>query len=448
MVFKLPKWGGAMVHSDSQLTDFIDLKVPRNNVDRIWHKNDLDGEKAGAKGNGIAGNGNIAACTFNGKKDNLVIYGYKGEHLWSSGEMLNLLSVSSSPMVGWDGKKRDCVIACDNKTILMVKKYSDGFWIEWTSSIPQPKKEILLPFSPTIVDEKILILPTKNGPVYAFDVDTGELLGMKKLGSNNSGDYYSTINSACVNSNKNRIYITTEYSKPVDPPRGRLYALDVNLEETDVDEILSEAWFYPFNGRSQASPIFIDDVLYFDGYRPGLSTMSDPRVYALTDDGAKYKACETSYLNKTWFSFSMDPRGGLWYEDLRGKKLVHFKKEDDKIVISEVIHVNKLVKDRILDNYKPLSCMTICDRKNPVMLISVITYFFKKYIFAIELDKIDSEKNNYDDAILWDNKTTDFGINYAGGQYTILKKNNNNSEKNRILFGMYWDGVRAIGSVD
>ena len=92
--------------------------------------------------------------------------------------------------------------------------------------------------------------------------------------------------------------------------------------------------------------------------------------------------------------------------------------------------------------------MTIFDRKNPVMLISVITYFFKKYIFAIELNKINSKNiNNYEEAIVWRNKTTDFGINYAGGQFTILTKNNN-PDDNRILFGMYWDGVRAIGSVE
>ncbi|GAG11328.1 unnamed protein product, partial [marine sediment metagenome] len=53
-----------MVHSDPQQTDFIDLPVPKNNVDKIWIKNELKSEKGGAKGNGIAGNGTIAACTF------------------------------------------------------------------------------------------------------------------------------------------------------------------------------------------------------------------------------------------------------------------------------------------------------------------------------------------------------------------------------------------------
>jgi len=437
-----------MVHSDPQQTDFIDLPVPKNNVDKIWYKNDLIGEKAGAKGNGIAGNGAIAACTFNGKRDNLIIYDYEGKHLWSSGEMLNPLSFFSTPMVGWDEKKRDCVIACDNKTILMVKKYEDGFWIKWTTHIPQPEKSVLLPFSPTIVKEKIIILPTKNGPVYAFDADTGVLLSMKKLGSNNAGEYYSTINSASVNNNDKRIYITTEFSKPINPPRGRLYALDINPKSTDENEILSEAWYYPFNGRSQASPLFVDDILYFDGYHPGFGIINKPHIYALTDKGDRYKVSEKTYPNKTLFSFSKDPRGGVWYEDLRGKKLVHFKKIDDKIIIAEEIHVNKLVKDKLLDIYKPMSCMTIFDRKNPVMLISVITYFFKKYIFAIELNKINPNiNNNYDDSILWKIKTTDFGINYAGGQFTILKKNNTPAD-NRILFGMYWDGVMAIGKTD
>ena len=76
MSFKLPKFGGAMVHSDPQLTNNIKLSIPKDNVEIVWHKNELNGEKAGAKGNGMAGNGEMAACKFKGREDNLVIYEY------------------------------------------------------------------------------------------------------------------------------------------------------------------------------------------------------------------------------------------------------------------------------------------------------------------------------------------------------------------------------------
>ncbi|UCF49772.1 MAG: hypothetical protein JSU91_08485, partial [Thermoplasmatales archaeon] len=87
--FILPEWGGGMVHSDPSLSDYISLPVPKNNVEILWHRSELFGEKAGAKGNSISGNGEIAACTFSGIKDNLVIYDYFGNRLWTSGDLLN-----------------------------------------------------------------------------------------------------------------------------------------------------------------------------------------------------------------------------------------------------------------------------------------------------------------------------------------------------------------------
>jgi hypothetical protein len=92
---------------------------------------------------------------------------------------------------------------------------------------------------------------------------------MKYLGSGeiNGKGYFSTINSACVNGN--RVYIVTESSKRTNPPSGRLYAVNVN-PDADKCERLTESWHYDFEGRSQASPLFIDGTFYFDGYTPGL----------------------------------------------------------------------------------------------------------------------------------------------------------------------------------
>ena len=94
---------------------------------------------------------------------------------------------------------------------------------------------MLLPFSPTIVNGKTIILPT-NGPVYAYDLD-GKLLAEKRLGMGeiDSKEYFFSVNSACVNGN--RVYITTEFNTPGrmvgDLQHGRLYALDVNLNAKD-----------------------------------------------------------------------------------------------------------------------------------------------------------------------------------------------------------------------
>ena len=440
----LPDWGGAMVHSDPQMTDFIDLSIPKENVDIVWHSNDLKSEKGGAKGNGIAGNGTIAACTFHRLRDNLVIYDYYGERLWTSGDMLNAVAVSSTPIVGWDKKKKNnSIIACDNKTILNIKSKKDDVWIEWISDIPNPESNILIPFSPNLMDKgNIVILPTKNGPVYAYDAESGDLLTMKKLGVNkNCNDrYYSTINSACVNESGDRVYISAESSKKVDPPRSRLYALDLNEDVKNNTDLFTESWFYPFQGKSQASPLFIDDTIYFDSYiSPGFGILKEQKIYALTEKDVGYSICGTSYPRKTWFSFSKDPREGFWYEDSPGKKLVRFLKENNQIIFLEEINMKDLFDSPGKPNiHRPMSCMTICDEKEPIMLISALSLWPKQYLIAVKLE----ENNN---SVQWKIPLDDFGWNYPGGQFTILKKNKD-PDNNRILFGTYWDGVMAIGS--
>jgi hypothetical protein len=461
MSFKLPKWGGAMVHSDPQQSDNINLQVPRNNVDILWIKDDLDSEKAGTQGNGIASNGVIAANTYNGKKDNLIIYDYYGKRLWTSGYKLNLIATTSTPMI--DTKNR--VVVSDNKKIIMVGPVDNGFDVIWQQYIDYEgpglrNTGIIIPFSPTIVDEKIIILPTKGGPTYAFDVEDGSKLGEIYLGlgeiTHDSG-FFSTINSPCVNGK--RVYITTEMSIPSSRLRkiylGRLYAIDVKTDASNPDEIFSVAWYYPFIGRSQASPLFIKDTVYFDIFTSLIGVLEKPFVCALADHDDSYEEkwrirYPPDYQgiwdsrDSTWYSFSKDPRGGFWYEDLRGKRLVRFNESDGSII--QEIPVKKLVPMGELGIFFPLSCMTIYDKKDPVMIISVISFFNNKYTMAIDLNKINGDE--FHDSILWRVKVKSrFGFNAAGGQFTILKRDDD-FNNNRIFCSTYWSGVMAIGAVD
>ena len=177
--FILPTWGGGMVHSDPKMSDYIRLPVPKNNVEILWHRNELSGEKAGAKGNAITGNGEIAACTFGGKKDNLVIYDYDGNRIWSSGDLLNFWTVASVAIIDINNR----VIICDNRIIAMIDPLDydkDGKIIEWTSKLIKGG----LPFSPIITEDGTIIVATNNGPVYAFNITNGELLTYKYIGKN------------------------------------------------------------------------------------------------------------------------------------------------------------------------------------------------------------------------------------------------------------------------
>ncbi len=453
MSFKLPKFGGSMVHSDPQLTGNIDLPIPTDNVKIAWVKNRLEGERTGTLGNGVAGNGKIVANTFNGVKDNCVIYDYNGNCMWKSGYMLNLVAGGQTPMVDINNQ----VIVNDNKKMLMVKvdvstKKGRIVWITEFPSYEGPW--MLVPLSPTIVKDRTVILPT-NGPIYAFDVNNkGKFLVEKYLGKgeiDNKG-YFSTMNSACVHDN--RVYITTSYYHPNKKQRlfhrGRLYTLEVNPDAASDDEILTEAWHYDFFGLSQASPVFIKDTIYFDSYTPGLlGLIRRPRVHAITDKGTHYRkkwvvrypkllSFPKVLRGKTWFAFSKDPRGGVWFEDLGGKRLVRFCEK--KGTIKDDIFIPDLIQEEDSKNYMPMSDMTICDMNHPIMIVSAINIKYKKYVLALDL-----ENNN---SVLWKVRIDSaLNLNYAGGQFTILKKNNDPS-KNRIVFGTYWDGVMAIESAE
>jgi hypothetical protein len=197
--FNLPSWGGAMVHSDPQMSENIRLPVPTENVSELWRRNDLGGEFFGTWGNGIAGNGKIAANTFTNYlgKDNLIIYDYYGNQLWSSEKgksySLNFLATSSSPMVDINNR----VVACDNEKIIMINASNvNNITLQWKTDIPHEKvgpfERIFfpLPFSPTIVENKTIILPTKGGAVFVYDAENGTELINITLGENETNETY------------------------------------------------------------------------------------------------------------------------------------------------------------------------------------------------------------------------------------------------------------------
>jgi len=551
--FILPEWGGGMVHSDPQMSENIRLPVPEDNVGELWYSHELGGELFGCLGNGIAGNGKISATTFNNyiqllNKDwgynNLMIYDYYGNRIWSDDKELNLWAMVSTPMVDMN----DRVVACDNNTIILVDASDqDNVQVEWSTSIPVDSLlinySLALPFSPTIVENETIILPFSNSPVFAYDVDTGELLDEIYLGKNETIDpywgipkmslvnfttllfnyrldsicpyrynstseliewnssvpygilppkkwrftdgdfrfdvdennvtvlekeglfdweylasneianpgiytgegYFSTINSACVDGN--RVFLATEYNKdgtkPYNTTIGRLYAIDVIPDEANSTVILEEAWNYTYNGTTQASPILIDDTLFFDGYNNSLFAKDwNPRIYAVYTNGTE--RWNVSYPNRTLFSFAVDPRGGFWYEDsdlLRvniseGNKLVRFSEEDGSIL--EEINMSTLLNDTSGDKILPGSDMTTCGTTtNPIMLISANKPYRKegKWVCAINL----SDNNS----LLWKIPiNSPLHMNYAGGEYVISRENN----VSRVLFGTYFGGVMGVGT--
>jgi hypothetical protein len=473
--FPLPPWGGGMVHCDPQLTDNIRLPVPTanatDNIGEIWYRHEFGGEKYGTYGNGISGNGRIAAASFGlydffgtrfNRNDNLILYDYDGNRLWSSGYWrwfnhteypwsLDPSACGSVPMVD----RYDRVVACDMEKIILVNASDHhNIRVDWVSYFPPIRLSLLhpsmppVPLSPNILENSTIIVPTFGGSLYAFDVRTGTRLASISFWDNSSSEshHYGTQNSACVQGN--RVYLTAQFPTPNLLGRyrgnisGRLYAIDVDPDATNQSDILKVAWYYSYPGQGQASPTLINHTVYFDAFNGNYTTLDgsnrDPRIYAVYTNGTlRWKR---NYPNITAFSFAMDPRGGFWYNDMGvpfygggGRQLVHFSTENGSIL--EELNVSTLLHDT--ERVYPVSCMTIGGTAtDPIMIVSANHFLFHpgKYIIAINL-------SNHE--VLWKVPImSPLNFNTCDGQYTIL----NESGHYRVLFSTMTGGVMAIGS--
>ena len=456
--FILPSQGGGMVHCDPQMSENIKVSLPNTTMTLVWYAHSFGGEKFGTWGNGIVGNGNIAAVNLNNYlgPNNLIIYDYYGNRLWSSGTWrilrpqfpwsLNSESCASSPMVDI----HDRVVSCDDRHLILVNATDHShIHVDWVSVIPHIIPFYPLPISPSIVENRTIILPSSEGPVFAYDVNDGSLLASMKLGQDITG-YYSTTNSACVRGN--RVFLVcTKAGKS-----GRLYAVDV-FPDAVPGERLKVAWYYDYSRKShksQATPTIIGDTVYFDGYNESANiSRRDPYIYAVYTSNGTEK-WSRPYDNITWYTFTADPRGGFWYKDTDplthsgGNKLVRFSEADGSRI--EEIDMKELLNDQ--GPYRnrsvmPGSDMTIFgNASNPVMLISANYYGNApgKWVLAVKLHYNETTRTSQN-TVLWKvalNETMHNHMNYANGDYTPMIKDG----QIRILFSTWLGGVAALGT--
>ncbi len=456
--FTLPDKGCYMAHCDPCESDNNLMPVPEGDVGIAWYVGELPGETIGTLGLGVSGNKEIAACTFSGFSDNLVVYDYDGNRLWKSGDLLNLLAGSSAPMIDVYGR----IIACDNKVVIMVDPLDydeDGKTLEWKTELPKGG----LPFSPIITEDGTIIIATDRGPIYAINSTDGALVAIKYLkpekplltllrllGFNVSG-FYSTINTPCARNN--RVYISTHYK---DITGGfsiffdaRLYALDVDADNPNPDERLKVAWTRGFGGPSGASPTLINDTIYFDGDRGEPSILINPHLYAVQDMGTygklKWKTAMPTSIDA---SIAVDPRGdSIWIVDTFLGRLVRYSTENGKLL--EKINIDKLVGEPGI--HTPSSVITISGTETrPILIVSAmaIPIFQLSTCFVLA---IDLANNN---SLLWKVKVSEgisVNLRIPLGQYPILMRDN----EPRILFaitdgmtpGATRGGVCAIGKL-
>ena len=424
--------------------DYINMPVPAGDVKVVWHHNEMPGEKGGSKGLGFSSNGEIAAATFSGLKNNLIIYDYDGNRLWTSGNLLNALACASAPIIDVHGR----VIACDNKVVIMVDPLDadeDGVILEWKSELIHGG----LPISPVILEDGTIFIVTKGGPIYIFDSKDGDLLATKYLYKEDDGygpflsllmkyfskkGFYETINSPCINGN--RVYISTQFNR--DPfiffRRARIYAIDVDCNNPNKDDRLQVAWHYDFNGPSGASPLLIENTLYFDAER---CVLRRPQIIALTDMGDTWQEKWKSRIpNPIDSSLALDPRGGFWVVDAFGGCLIRKSTENGEVL-------NVIDTDRIVNKpgtHRPCSVVTICGSSDrPILIHAVMSIEPLKsscYVIAVDLE----DNNN----LLWKVKISEgtiLSLDFPFGQYPVLMEN----EKPRLVFTTVGGDAWAIG---
>lgn len=361
--------GCGMAHCDPQLSDQSTVPAPSAlNSSATWHDTSVQGSKYGL---GCASNGTMFVCTFstNGATPTVVAYNSSGQHLWSS-SALDSFASDSAPLILSDGT----VLATDNQYLAHFSPTGQLLWKMPTAGG--------VPISPNLTASNLIILATDGGPISAYSLATGALLGRLTIaatlsvnGKNVSG-YFDTTNSPTVSGN--RVYLSTQFVESgsnQDTTYGRLYAIDVSGSDQSGSATFTPAWYYQFKAPSGASPLFVQDgsgsYVYFDGNGSNPSGPSTPEFFAVKDLG--------TFGQLTW-SFPLsahasaagaqDPRGGVWvYAD--GNPILS-RLDFDTGAVLQTVNLASLVQTR--KPLVPTSAMTISGSPTlPRMIVAAKT---------------------------------------------------------------------------
>lgn len=453
--FELALTGCAMAHCDVRMSDNVGIPPPvGDNIRVIWHQNLLPGEKAGSGGGiGCAGNGTVVACSFRGRRDNVISYDYNGRRLWTTGELLDFTARASVPMVAMDGG----VVAADQYRIIRFSPRGDVLWDTPTTGGT--------PISPVITESGVIILAKNRGGISAYDDVTGERLAelIVKLSDNDPGSF-ETVNTPSVDGD--RVYVTMRYQidGTTDPNNlNRLIAMDVDRYNPNPDERLTVAWFFEFIGPSGGSPLRIGDTIYFDGDTKLPHQERTPYLYAVRDLGDQpQEIWRTEFEKPIVVSAAQDPRGGLWVfptgkrfgdpEDYLSRLFPEPEKTGNLLridqnsgVVIDFLRIDDLLSGIGVDpqlHFTPTSAMMITelDAGHPVMILNVTAFSqgeailvpLQTFIIAINLESL---------SLLWHVELPAPEGATFGAQFPVLERNGDR----RIVFTTEYGGTWAIG---
>jgi hypothetical protein len=420
-VFQVAERGLPMAHGDVRMSDNIHLPAPSVAPSLRWHDAGPSGSGGGI---GATSNGKIIACTYLGARgDNLVVYGARGERLWTSGDLLDAASPASVPLLDEEGG----VIAADDRSVV---RFGPGGDVRWNTSTPGG-----VCISPVITDSGIVVLATLGGPVSAFDSRDGQLVGSLRLpADSDGGQFFDTVNTPCVRGN--RIYISAQLTdgREESPAHvGELIAVDV---DPSGSEPLTVAWRFPFGSPSGGSPLRIGDTIYFDGNRdhPGQVPIQ-PELFAVKDDGTGPELLwKHPMRNLVVASAAEDPRGGLWTYAAGDSHLLRLDPDTGEEL--QDIDLDPLVDEPGV--HVPASCMSIAETaERPVMLVAATAPLTEGSSWVTAIDLMDM-------TLVWKWKIADsLAVDWTSGQFPVVL---DEAERPCVVFTTHQSGAYVVGA--
>ncbi|MEW6737608.1 MAG: hypothetical protein AB1489_40375 [Acidobacteriota bacterium] len=430
--FTLPSLGCPMAHCDPRMSDRNLITAPAGPVNLRWRDMNIGGALTGL---GCASNGSTVVCALTDTAPGggapypgpyIIAFDGDGNRRWDSGNIINSNAWTSAPMLDNQG---GAIVTDDTKIVRFDTKGN----VLWNSPTPGG-----LPISPTITNNGAIVLATKasdgatQAPVSAYNPATGELLGI--LNITDKGGFYETLNTP--GGRNNRVYISTQrrlLNGDVDPSNtGQLFAVEIDVTNPNPTQRLQVKWSFEYRSPSGASPLVINDVIYFDGagLTPGTAPTT-PYFFAVRDTGNAPVLVWARPLNsKVPASAAQDPRGGLWVIQLNYPYLLRLHETNGSIL--QVLNIDQIVNEP--GSYIPSSAMSITGtNSHPVMIVSAIASFIpdSPRILAIDLTSVLRP-------LRWKYPLDCFG------QYPVLKAADGSTV---VVFATVRNGVAALSTV-
>jgi hypothetical protein len=321
--FTLPAAGCPMAHCNSAMSDSTNLPAPS-----VGRQISIDRRSAGAVGGlGCVSNTRLVACT--GGTDptsgsNLTVYDADGNTVWEGGGLLDATAWFSAAIISESGQ----VIAADQQRIVRVDPVAGT--VVWQSLKPDDGT----PISPVLVGSgsDMVLVATKsdagsgNPELSIWDLDTGALLHHQPIINPVTGTRYQTINTPAVRGNRAYI-VAAGVGAPND---ARLLAFDIcESAACGTRGELQLAWQHPIDGPSSASPVLINDSVFFDG----MLNRSTGLMYRVDDLGTQpSQIWRRRFTGRFGASAAADPRGGLWVAPWRSGSLLRVSERDGTVV--------------------------------------------------------------------------------------------------------------------